>query len=192
MITLMIILGLVIVIGLVFMSLYNGLIGADERAKGAWSGVEVQLKRRHDLVPALAQAVASATGYEKGIMDRIIKAREMAVSALKGGNVDDVGKAETQLAQGLKAFFSYAESNPQLTATGNIATFQTQLEDTEDQIAAARRYYNSAVEGYNGAVRSIPSNIVAGSMGMKVRSMIEFDTTERAAIQNVPEFTLVT
>jgi LemA protein len=170
--------------------LYNGLVAVDEKAKSAWSGIEVQLKRRHDLVPALAKAVSSATGYEKGVMDKIIEARTAAVKALQSGDVNAIGTAEGQLAQGLKAFFSYTESNPQLTATANIATFQRQLEDTEDQIAAARRFFNSAVELYNSTVRAIPSNIVAGMMGMTPRSMIEFPQAQREAIQEMPEFKL--
>lgn len=168
----------------------NGLVAVEQRANASWSGIEVQLKRRHDLIPSLVKSVKAAQGHERGIIDSMVKARENAIAALAKGDIKDIASAEGALASGLRAFVSYAESNPQITATGNIQTLQRQIEDTEDQVAAARRFYNATTAEYNTAIKSVPWNVIANQMSLSARQMIEFTAAESADINRVPDVSL--
>lgn len=185
-----IVIGAVVVAIIVYVSLRNSLVAVNQRVNSGWSSVEVQLKRRHDLVPNLVKAAGAAQRHERGVIDAILSAREKAISALAGKNVAEVSSAEVALTGGLRNFLSYAEDNPEITATTNIATLQRQIEDTEDQIAAARRFYNATVENYNITVESMPWNFVAARMGLEPRSMIEFAPAERANMNVVPDINL--
>jgi LemA protein len=168
------------------MSLQNKLVAADQRAVAAWSGIEIQLKRRHDLTPTLVKAAASAMRYEKGIFDSVLEARSAALTALATRNQTAVSAAEADLSIALSRLIAYAESNPTVTATANIKVLQHQLEDTEDQIAAARRYYNSAMENYNTVIRCVPHTYVAAYLGLSVRAGLTFTNSEAEAFNTPP------
>jgi len=177
-------------VGLLYIVLRNAIVRAQQKVKAGWSSTEVQLKRRHDLVPGLLSSVSAAMRHEQGIIERIVAARSAALAALERHQPQEIANAEAALSGSLRGFFAYAEDNPEITATANITTLQRQLEDTEDQISAARRFYNSNVEAYNSLILSIPWNIVANMHGFKTSAMIEFDAAERAAFQQPVEIRL--
>jgi LemA protein len=188
--TLLIAAGVIATLIIIYIVMRNGLVAVEQRLNASWSGIEVQLKRRHDLIPNLVKSVKAAQGHEKGIIDAMLKARENAITALAKGNATEISSAESALTAGLRNFVSYAESNPQITATGNIATLQRQIEDTEDQVAAARRFYNASAAEYNTAIKSVPWNFIAAQMALTARQMIEFSAAEVAQINTVPDIAL--
>ncbi|MER0240357.1 LemA family protein [Fulvimarina sp. MAC8] len=169
---------------------YNGLVASAQRVDEGWSGITVQLKRRHDLVPNLVSSVGSAMTHERSIVSQITNARRDAMSAMNRGNPAEVSTAEAALSASIRTFVAYSEDNPEITATANIREMQSQLEKTEDQIAAARRIFNGNVMAYNTRVLSIPSNVVASIAGFTTRPMFELDRGEMAAVSEVPKVQL--
>lgn len=169
---------------------YNSLVNAKLKVDEAWSGITVQLKRRHDLIPNLVEAVRSAMGHEASIIDKILSARSEALQALATGDHGDVNKAEAVLSSALSSFVGYAEDNPEITATTNIGQLQSQLEETEDQIAAARRLFNGNVQAYNAKIISIPWSFIASIKGFKTEAMYEVDRVELKAISTAPSVNL--
>lgn len=174
-----------LVIG-VYVLCYNGLVAARQKVDQGWSGITVQLKRRHALVPNLVQSVRSAMDHESGMLDRILEARSTALAALAGNDHADVAKAEAALSDALGRFVGYTEDNPEITAGENIALLQKQLEETEDQIAAARRLYNGNVEAYNTKVLSIPWTFIARMNNYKTEPMFDVDPVEMKRIVTDP------
>jgi LemA protein len=174
---------LVAVLG-IYILVYNGLGQAVTQVEQGWSGIEVQLKRRHDLVPDLVTAVKSAMRHENTIFERILEARTQAIKAMAGHDPETMGVAEAALAGSLKGLIAYVEDNPEITATGNIATFQRQLEETEDQIAAARRLYNGNVQNLNARIVTFPGNVVAAVHRFQPAKSFENSPADRAAIEN--------
>ncbi|MET1412857.1 LemA family protein [Roseibium sp. HPY-6] len=165
---------------------YNSLMAAKFRVDEAWSGITVQLKRRHALVPNLVQAARTALGHEQAIVDKIVSARAAALEALASERHADIAKAEAGLTQALGQLIAYTEDNPEITATENLVVLQKQLEETEDQVAAARRIYNGNVQAYNTRAASIPWNIVAGINGLRPSEMFTLDEAEMKAISKDP------
>ncbi|MEM9279308.1 MAG: LemA family protein [Pseudomonadota bacterium] len=178
----------IIIGGYVFV--YNGLVKAKFKVEEGWSGITVQLKRRHELVPNLVSAVRSAMEHETAILDAIIDARLNALSALAKGDHGEVNEAEAALSSALGKFVGYTEDNPEVTATANIGQLQSQLEETEDQISAARRLYNGNVQAYNTKVMSIPWNFIASMKGFKIEAMYDVSPVEMKQISAVPNITL--
>lgn len=166
--------------------LYNRLVAASQKVDEAWSGITVQLKRRHDLVPNLIAAARSAMAHETAFLTQITQAREAAVSAMASGSAETVSAAEAALSASMRGLLAYTEDNPEVTAGENLVALQSQLEETEDQIAAARRLYNGNVQRYNTQVLSFPANLIAGPIGFSTRTMFELDPGERAALEIVP------
>ena len=179
---------LVILIALAVLAivLYNRLVATAQKVDEAWAGITVQLKRRHDLVPNLVSAARTAMTHETGFLQQITDAREAAVKVMASGSAETVSAAEAALSASLRGLLAYSEDNPEVTATENMAVLQRQLEETEDQIAAARRLYNGNVQRYNTAVLSVPSNLIAGPAGFETRAMFELDPGERAALEKPP------
>jgi len=175
---------------------HNTLMSARFRVDEGWSGIIVQLKRRHALVPNLVQAARTALGHEQAIVERIVTARTQALEALAGdarsGDVQndeghaEIAKAEAGLSRALGQFLAYTEDNPELSANENLVILQKQLEETEDQVAAARRIYNGNVQAYNTRVASIPWNLVADLKKMKPSRMFTLDDTELETISRDP------
>lgn len=165
---------------------YNGLMKARQKVDEAWSGITVQLKRRHELVPNLVHAAKIAMKHEDAMLQKIMDTRNAAVAALASSNPETINNAEAALGAELTKFVGYSEDNPELRATENISKLQTQLEETEDQISAARRLFNGNVQAYNTKVLSIPWNFIARMKGMELAKMFEVDAVELKAISKSP------
>lgn len=165
----------VLVLGTVL--IYNSLVRLRERADGAWADIDVQLKRRHDLVPNLVETVKGYASHEKETLDAVVQARS---SAMNAQGPADAARAEGMLAGALKSLFALAENYPQLQAAGGFRDLQGQLSEIEEKVSQARRYYNAVIRDYNTKVGSIPSNVVARTFGFREREFFEMAESERA------------
>lgn len=176
-----VILAIIVVIILAIIAMYNGLIRLKVRVDEAWSDIDVQLKRRYDLIPNLLETVKGYAAYEKTTLDSVIKARNMAMQA---GTAADKAKAENVLSNTLKSIFALAESYPDLKANQNFLELQRELTDTEDKIQAARRFYNGNVRDFNTKLQVFPTNFMAGRLGFAVREFFGIeDAAEREAVK---------
>src|SRR5579885_1897430 len=153
--------------------LYNGLAGLRVRADSAWSDIDVQLKRRHDLIPNLVETVKGYAAHEKGTFENIARYRSAAMSAT---TVDEKAQAEGQLTQALRGLLAVAENYPQLRASEQFTSLQASLNEIEDSLQNSRRYYNAVVRDLNTKIQSFPTNILAGMFGFQQRQF--FETTE--------------
>jgi LemA protein len=168
----------VLVLGTVV--LYNSLVRLREQADAAWADVDVQLKRRYDLIPNLVETVKGYAGHEKGTLEAVIQARSRAMAA---PGPAARSQAEGELAGALRQLFALSESYPELRAAENFRHLQSTLSDLEDAIQNARRYYNAVVRDYNTKIGQVPSNVVARTFGFKERELFELPDTERAVPQ---------
>lgn len=170
MVILYVIIGVVVLLLLIWIIIYNRLIALNTRTDEAWSDISVQLKRRYDLIPNLVSSVKGYAKHEKSIFENVTKARSEAIGA-KG--MQEKAKAENQFTDAIKSLFAVAENYPDLRASENFSKLQDELTDTEDKIQAARRFYNSNVRDFNIAIQVFPSNIVANMKGYKGRELFE-------------------
>ena len=168
----MIVGAVVAVLLIVFVVIYNGLVRARNMVDQAWSGIDVQLKRRHDLVPNLVESVKGYVEHERDVLGEVTRARQGAVAA--SGPADSAA-AERQLGSALGRLVALAEAYPQLRASENFGELMEQLGETEDQIAAARRIYNSTTQVYNTRIQTIPGMFVAPWTGFREREYFEMD-----------------
>ena len=179
MLALWIILGLVALVLLFLAVLYNRLIRLRNGAQNAWAQVDVQLRRRHDLIPNLVETVKGYAAHERGTFDEVTQAR---TAAQKAQGPAEQGQAENILTQALGKLFAVSEAYPQLRATENFQQLQAQLAETEDKIQASRQVYNETVLSYNNAIQTVPTNIVAGAFGFQPREFFEVaDEADREA-----------
>jgi LemA protein len=159
--------------------MYNSLVGLRVRADSAWSDIDIQLKRRHDLIPNLVETVKGYAGHEKSTFENVTKYRSMAMQATGPA---DRAEAEGQLSMALKSLFAVAENYPQLRASENFTALQKSLAEIEDNLQNARRYYNAVVRDLNTTIQSFPSNLVAGMFGFQPRAFFELGSAaEREA-----------
>lgn len=165
------------VVGAYAVLTYNALVKLKVQAEGAWADIDVQLKRRHDLVPNLVETVKGYATHERGTLEAVIEARAKAMSATGPA---DRGAAENALTGTLKSLFALAEAYPQLRASENFGALQTQLGSLEDVIQNARRYYNAVVRDFNTKIQQFPSSIVARAGGFREREFFEIDEGERS------------
>jgi LemA protein len=179
MIILWVILGVIVIVAFWIMAAYNGLVTLKIRAKEAWADIDVQLKRRYDLIPNLVETVKGYAAHESGVFENVTKARANALSAQQSGNPAEVTKAENALSGTLKTLFAVSENYPQLRASENFQKLQDELTDTEDKIQAARRFYNGNVRDLNTKIQTVPTNIIASMFNIK--SMEFFELEEGAA-----------
>ncbi|HNP79475.1 MAG TPA: LemA family protein [Candidatus Pacearchaeota archaeon] len=156
---------------------YNSLVVLKNRVKEAWSDIDVQLKRRYDLIPNLVETVKGYASHEQQTFEKVIQARNMAMNA-KG--VKEKGEAENALAGTLKTIFALAESYPDLKASVNFLELQKELSDTENKIQAARRFYNGNVIELNNKIETVPTNIIANMFGFKLAEFFEIGEEEKA------------
>lgn len=176
-----IIIGIVVVLILALIVMYNSLVKLNVRTDEAWSDIDVQLKRRYDLIPNLVETVKAYAKHEKTVFEEVTRARTEAISA-KG--LKEQSKAENHITEALKSIFAVAESYPDLKASDNFKELQAELTDTEDKIQAARRFYNGNVRDLNIAIRSFPNSIVANLFGFKKRDLFELeDKAAREAVK---------
>ncbi len=161
---------------------YNRFVRFVMRAKEAWADIDVQLKRRYDLIPNLVEAVKGYASHEKGVFENVTKARAAAMDA---GSLEEKGKAEDALGKTLKSLFAVAEAYPDLKANQNFLELQRELEDTENKIQAARRFYNGNVRDLNTAIASFPGNVIAEMFRFEPREFFELGAEDSAARQPV-------
>ncbi|HEY6306550.1 MAG TPA: LemA family protein [Candidatus Angelobacter sp.] len=172
---LIIILVLVVLAVFILIGMYNSLVQLRVRADSAWSDIDVQLKRRHDLIPNLVETVKGYAAHEKGTFENIAKFRSQAMQATTPA---DKAQAENQLSGALKSLFAVAENYPELKASEQFTGLQTSLNSIEDNIQNARRYYNAVIRDYNTRVQSFPANIIAGMFGFQAKQFFEVDSPE--------------
>ena len=160
---------------------YNGLVRVRNRVKEAWSDIDVQLKRRYDLIPNLVETVKGYAKHESSAFENVTKARAMAMGA---GSVAEKGAAEGMLTGALKSLFAVAEAYPELKASTNFGKLQDELTDTENKVQASRRFYNSNVLDLNTKIETVPTNIIAGMFGFKKEQFFELtDVAQREPVK---------
>src|ERR1700738_1221647 len=162
---------------------YNRLVTARNRTQEAWSEIDVELKRRHDLIPNLVNTVQVYVGHERGTLEAVTNARAAAVAAGATGDPAKIGQAENMLSQSLRSLFAVSENYPELKAITAFTNLQEQLTATEDKIEFSRRYYNGNVRDYNTKLQTLPTNVVAGPFGFKAFAFFEADEGDRAVPQ---------
>lgn len=167
-----VLLGIIAVVIIWFVAVFNKLVGLKNRSDEAWSDIDVQLKRRYDLIPNLVESVKGYAKHEKTVFENVTKARADAMSA-KG--LDSKAKAENQITEALKSIFAVAENYPALKANENFAKLQDELTDTENKIEAARRFYNANIRDFNIAIEVFPASIVANMFSYKHRELFEME-----------------
>jgi LemA protein len=163
---------------------YNGLISLKNQVVNAWKQIDVQLKRRHDLIPNLVNTVKGAMDFERSTLDAVISARNRAVGAT---GVRQTAQAEGELSQALGRLFALTEAYPDLKATGNVAQLQEELTSTENKIGFARQNYNYTVGNYNTTLQKFPNNIVGGFFGFRPVAFFQLDEAEKAAVRTAPK-----
>ncbi len=177
----MLIIGIIILVILIVPVLwvigaYNGLIKLRNRVKNAWSQIDVQLKRRHDLIPNLVETAKGYMKHERETLENVVKARNMAIAAQ---GVAKTAEAEGQLTQTLKSLFAVVESYPDLKANQNMLQLQEELTSTENRIAFARQHYNDSTMTYNTAIQVFPKNIIAGMFNFSAEEFFEAPEAEK-------------
>ena len=180
---LLVVLGLVALLVVLVIGIYNGLVAKRQRCNQAFADIDVQLKQRQNLIPNLVETVKGYAAHEKETLDAVIQARQGAVSANTPG---EMGAAEGVLGQALGRLFALAEAYPDLKANENFKDLQDELAVIEDKIAAARRFYNSAVQDYNTAREQFPGSLVAGSFNFEPREFFDLGE-DRASMSTPPE-----
>ena len=178
--TLWIVLGAVVLIAFWLISIFNGLIRLKTRTQEAFSDIDVQLKRRHDLIPNLIETVKGYAQHESGLFEKVTQARAAAINA-KG--VVEKGQTENMLTDALKSVFAVAENYPDLKASQNFLQLQDELSDTENKIQAARRFYNGNARDFNIKVLVFPNNLVAGMLGFTKFEFFQADEAEKKNVE---------
>lgn len=172
--------GLVLLLVLFVWSLYNSLVTLRARIEEAWSAIDVQLKRRTDLIPNLVESVKGYAKHEKGVFTEVTKARSALMSAKSPAAL---GQANDMLTAAIGKLFAVAEAYPQLKANENFVHLQKELSDTEDKVAYSRQYYNSTVLDYNTKIKVFPNNLLASPMGFTDKEFFEAGEEERKSVK---------
>jgi LemA protein len=168
---------IVVVVVVVAVSMYNGLVKLREQADAAWADIDVQLKRRYDLIPNLVETVKGYASHEKETLERVVQARSSAMSA-QGPAAK--AEAENVLSGALKSLFALSEAYPQLQAAGGFRDLQATLSQIEESLSQARRYYNAVVRDFNTKTQTFPSVLIARSFGFSEREFFEVEEAEKA------------
>lgn len=178
--TLVIVLVVVALLILFVFSIYNKLVTLRNRVENAWAQVDVQLKRRFDLIPNLVETVKGYAKHESSVFEQVTKARSAWASAT---TVDHAAQASNMLTGALKSLFAVAEAYPELKANTNFQQLQQELRDTEDKIAYGRQFYNDSVMNYNIAIQQVPNNIIAGMFNFSKKELFETPVEEKTVPQ---------
>jgi LemA protein len=173
-----------VLVGLFFMGAYNKLVSLKNKVMESWSGIDVQLKRRHDLIPNIVNTVKGYAAHESGTLEKVIQARNMAMTAGSTGNINQQVQAENALSGTLKSLFALSENYPDLKANTNFLSLQGTLSEIEESLANARRYYNALVRDNNTYIESFPSNLIANAFQF---GKFEFFELENEAERANPE-----
>jgi len=174
---------IIAVIAVVLIGIFNGLVGGRNRVDEALAQIQVQLKRRYDLIPNLVEAVKGQQGFEKGVLESVTRARAAAVSAGQAGDPAAQAKAENLLTGSLRTLFANVEAYPTLKSNENVMQLQEQLTSTENQIGFSRQHYNASVLSYNTSVQSFPGVLFARALGFATRDFFDAPDAEEAVPQ---------
>ena len=177
-----IVLGVIIVLAFIAFAAYNRLVALSQRVNQAFADIDVQLKQRHDLIPNLVETVKGYAQHERGTLDDVIKARNSAMSAQGPAQIS---AAENQLSGALGRLIALSEAYPDLKANTNFQQLQTELSDLENKIAAARRFFNNAVQEYNTGIQQLPAALFAGALGFTKKDFFDLGET-RTQVEQVP------
>ena len=172
--------GVVLVVGLWLISSYNSMVTLRNMVRNSWAQIDVQLKRRFDLVPNLVETVKGYAAHEKEVLEKVTQARSMVQSAQ---SIEQRQQAENQLTNTLRSLFAVAEAYPQLKANDNFRDLQQQLSELEEKIAFARQFFNDTTMKYNTTIQSFPTNLLAGMFGFQALPFFEVDDVQRQAVQ---------
>ena len=167
--------GGVVVIGLWFMLTYNGLVKLRNQVRNAWSQIDVQLKRRYDLIPNLVETVKGYASHERETLEQVVQARQQGIDAT---SVGEQGRAENMITGALRQLFALSEAYPDLKANQNFLQLQEELASTENKIGFARQYYNDTVQQFNTRQQQFPANMVAGMLGFEASDFFELEEPE--------------
>src|ERR1700737_2227002 len=178
-----VVVGIVILVVLWLVFTYNGLVTARNRTQEDWSEIDVELKRRHDLIPNLVATVQGYVGHERGTLEAVTNARASAVAAGATGDPAKIGQAENMLSQSLRSLFATTENYPELKAISAFTSLQETLTATEDKIEFSRRFYNGNVRDYNIKLQTLPISLIAGALGFKPFGFFQADEGDRAVPQ---------
>lgn len=172
---------ILVVFVVAIIGMYNGLVSLRQETSNAWSQIDVQLKRRYDLIPNLVETVKGYMKYEQETLDKVISARNRALSAT---SVQDKAAAESQVTSALGGIFALSESYPELKANENMLSLQEELKSTENKVSFARQYYNDVVTKFNTKLETFPSSLIAGMFGFKGKELFEVsNVVERENVQ---------
>ena len=166
--------------------IYNGLVAMRQRVNQAFSDVDVQTKQRHDLIPNLVETVKGYASHERGTLEAVVQARNAAVTAQAGG-VAAQAAAENMLSGALRQLFALSEAYPDLKANQNFQQLQSELSDLENKIAAARRFFNNAVQEYNTGIQQFPAALFAGSLGFQPKEFFDVGVEQRKQLEQAPQ-----
>jgi LemA protein len=183
MVLLIVVIVIVVLLVLGVWAAFNGLVKRRNRTQEAWSQIDIELKRRHDLIPNLVSTVQGYASHEQGTFEAVTKARADAVSAGATGDPNQIAPAENALTGALRSLFAVAENYPQLRAVESFLQLQETLTGTEDKIEYARRYYNTSARDYNTSLQTFPRNLIAGPFGFKAVAFFAADADDRAVPQ---------
>jgi LemA protein len=181
---LIVLLVVVVLLVLAAIALYNGLVNKKVETENAWSQIDVQLKRRHDLIPNLVETVKGYATHERETLEKVVQARNMAVNA---HGVAEQAQAENALTGALKTLFAVSEAYPDLKANQSFLSLQEELTATENRISFARQHYNDVAGQYNAALMRFPGNIVGGLFGFRQVEFFQLDAAEAAAVRQAPQ-----
>jgi LemA protein len=182
--TILIVLGVLVLIAIWIISLYNGLVRLRNRRQNAFADIDVQLRQRHDLIPQLVDTVKGYASHEKELLMKVTEARTAAMSAQ---SIDDKIVAEQQLSNALAGLKVQVEAYPDLKANQNFLQLQEELSDIENKLAASRRFFNGATTEYNNSVESFPSNLIARNFGFQREIMFDLGTDTRKQMEEPPK-----
>jgi LemA protein len=180
-----IVLGVIVVLVLWIIMLYNGLVAMRQRVNQSFADIDVQLRQRHDLVPNLVETVKGYAAHERGTLEAVVQARNAAVAAQSAGPAQQA-VAENMLSGALRQLFALSEAYPDLKANQNFQQLQAELTDIENKIAAARRFFNNSVQEYNTGIQQFPAVLIAGSFGFTPKEFFDLGE-ERAAMTQAPQ-----
>lgn len=178
-----VVLGVVVLVGLYLIAIYNGLVSLRQRTNQAFADIDVQLKQRHDLVPNLVETVKGYAGHERATLEAVVQARNAAVAAQGPGQQ---AAAEGVLGGALGRLMALAEAYPDLKANVNFQQLQSELADIENKLAAARRFFNNTVSEYNASIQALPAALFAGSLGFQQREFFDVGEERRKELDVAP------
>jgi LemA protein len=181
-----IIIGVIVALVVWIISIYNGLVAMRQRVNQAFADIDVQTKQRHDLIPNLVETVKGYATHERGTLEAVVQARNAAITAQSGG-VQAQAAAENMLTGALRQLFALSEAYPDLKANQNFQQLQAELSDIENKIAAARRFFNNAVQEYNTGIQQFPAALLAGPFGFTPKEFFDVGVEERKVLDQAPQ-----